>query len=502
MALPMDGYVRVSQVGGRDAGDGFISAEVQETAIHGWADRNGVEVLIQPHELNVSGGTMDRPVFNQIMGRIRRRESAGVVVYKTDRFARTLLGAVNTLVELGKHDAKFASATEPVLDYTTPTGQAFLHTMFVFAEYVRSNLKETWAVSQRHAIEDGIHISPNGFLGYDRVNRRLVPNADAPIVVEAFQRRGRGESWTAIADWLNRKRPSADGREWTGQAVQRLCSKRVYRGEASRYINQDRDGRGAIVNADAHPALVTEEHWRAAQMKPRLARGGALRNGRPLPLLSGLIRCAGCRFALSLGRGPKGERLYRCRARHSSGRCPSPASVLADTVERHVEGLVLEELDELLTHTVSDSRGRDEAHAVLTRAREDLDDFRRDTVARRKLGDLWHDTLDGYIGAVREAEGTLERMADGAELLAETPTRDHYLALPSDGRREVLGGFVDCVFVGRSRGRGRNVTPIEQRSMIVWRGEAPADLPKPRVASAIVSFDLDEHKIVAGVPAT
>jgi hypothetical protein len=39
------------------------------------------------------------------------------VVYKLDRFARSLLGAVTTLAELGAHNAVLASATEPELDY-------------------------------------------------------------------------------------------------------------------------------------------------------------------------------------------------------------------------------------------------------------------------------------------------------------------------------------------------------------------------------------------------
>jgi site-specific DNA recombinase len=229
---------------------------------------------MQPHELDVSGGTMDRPVFNRIMERVRGGKSGGIVVYKLDRFARTLLGAVTTLEEFGRYHATFASVTEPQLDYTSPSGRAFVQQMFVFAEFVRSTLKESWAVSQRAAIERGIHITPNGYIGYDRFDGRFVPNADAPTVREVFLRRGAGESWGSLAEWLDAVAPKPDGGLWTGQTVQRLCEKRVYRGEASRYVNQDVDGRGAIVNPDAHPAIVTEREWQAAQMNPRIAKGG------------------------------------------------------------------------------------------------------------------------------------------------------------------------------------------------------------------------------------
>jgi len=491
MALPLDGYVRVSRVGARDQTDGFISPDVQEGAIREWSARGGVEVVMQRHELNMSGGTMDRPVFNAILDRIRNGQSGGLVVYKLDRFARTLLGALNTLEELGRHDATFASVSEPQLDYTTPAGRAFVQQLFVFAEFTRSTLKESWAVAQRHAIDRGIHISPNGYLGYDvGPHRRLVPNTQAPIAIEVFRRRGElGESWATVADWLQETAPRADGTIWTPQAVQRLCAKRVYRGEASRYVVQDIDGRGPIVNPNAHPALVTEETWQAAQMNPRVARGG--NNGKPLPLLSGLIRCAGCRYSMSLGYAPDGRHMYRCRRRHASGTCPRPAQVITDAIEKYIEELVLEEIDGT-AKLVPDSSERDRVIAELQQAREDLDGFRRDRAARRKLGAEWHEWLDTYLAAVREKQSELERIDQRTGAGQAGLTRDHYLGLPVDERREVLGGFIDTVMVRPSKGRGRNVDPIKRRVRVLWRGQGPSDLPRRRMVNPIVSFEFED----------
>lgn len=494
-ALPLSGYVRVSRVGDRE-GEGFISPDVQERAIREWAERNGAQVVMEPPELNVSGGTMDRPVFNDIMGKVRAGRSGGIVVYKLDRFARSLLGAVTTLSELGEHGAVLASATEPELDYSTPSGEAFMNQMFTFAQFVRSTLKESWATANRHAIERGVHIAPNGYLGYDKGDGgRLVPNEQAPIVVEVFRRRGRGESWGSLAAWLNEAAPKPTGTDWTSQSVARLCEKRVYLGEASRYVNQDVDGRGPIVNRDAHPPLVTEAEWRAAQMDPAAASA----RGEGKPLLSGLLRCAGCRYSLSLGTG-KGQRLYKCRCKHASGRCPAPAMILADAIEPYVEGLVLDEIDGT-AKLVPDSGERDRVVAKVEQARADLDAFRRDRAARRKLGDDWHDWLDDYLAAVREAEAELDRIDQRSGAVREGLTREHYLALPTDDRREVLAGFIDTVFIRKSRGRGRNVDPVESRARVLWRGQAPADLPRRRVVNEIRSFDFGEDHVEAGVTA-
>jgi hypothetical protein len=249
--------------------------------------------------------------------------------------------------------------------------------MFVFAEFLRSTLKESWAEGNRFKVEHkGIHISPTVAAGYDRrPDGILVPNEWAPVISEVFRRRGKGESWPSLATWLNeqgvpkpKRKNSPPGLLWTGEAVQRLCQKRVYLGEASRYVNQDVDGRGPVVKPNAHPALVTEAEWQAAQMNPRVAKGG--KNGKPLPLLSERIRCQGCRYGMSLGRDKTGNRLYRCRRTHASGSCPNTAHVSADAIESYVEETVLAEIDGLV-RLVPDSSERDRADAALSAARSD-----------------------------------------------------------------------------------------------------------------------------------
>jgi site-specific DNA recombinase len=503
MALPLDGYVRVSRVGKRDqvkGGEGFISPDVQEAAIRAWAKANNREVVIQPHELNVSGGTMDRPVFNSIMERIRNGQSGGLVVFKTDRFARNLVGALNTLADIGAHEAVFVSTSEPQLDYSTPSGRGFLNMLFVFAEMVRDGLTESWYEAQKAATERGVHVSPGKYLGYDRDEKGyLVLNAQAPVAREVFTRRAQRQTWGSIASWLDDVAPRPEGQVWTAQGVQRMCSHRVYLGEASRFVGRDKAGRGAIINKTAHAAIVTEDQWRAAQMTAPPV--GGRQPGEAGSLLAGLLRCGGCRFQLSTGRGPKGERVYRCRPDKTTGKCACPTNVMADTIESYVEEMVLGQIDGL-TQLVPDNAVREEAVAALDGARANLDAFRANRDGLRQLGATeWNGWLEGYLDDVRQAEAALATIDQRLDVVREGLTREHYLALPTAERREVLGGFVDAVMVRRSRGRGRYVDPIDTRTRILWRGDAPADLPRPRVASPIVPWVFDEDDVEAGVPA-
>jgi DNA invertase Pin-like site-specific DNA recombinase len=503
--LPFDGYIRVSDT--RDREETLVSPEQQEAGIKGWSERTGYPVAMLEPELDRSGRTMERPIFDGSMERCRRGERAGIIVYKSDRFARDTLGALLTLAELAKHGATFASASEPDMDYSTPAGMAFLQMLFVFAEFFSANIKEGWYVSQSGAISKGKMISPYTYLGYDvGLDGRLVPNEWSEVAAEVFARRGGHESWGRIADWLNEieapfpvPRKIARGEEsklrtatqWTGLAVSRLVGKRVYLGEASRYVDQDEDDRGPVVNTEAHPAIVSPAQFDAAQADPTIAWGG-VQDGADPWLLQGFVHCAGCRYSLSLGRSAKGEAMLRCRAKHASGRCPEPAGIKAETLTDYVQGVVLEALDGT-AQLVPDSRDRERLRGELEIVRGEYDELRHDTEARRRLGhDDWLDMLGAFKARVDELQRLLDLAEEQLGAIEEGLTRDAYLGLSVERQRRVIAGFIDCVMVKRSRGRGRSVDPVETRTRILWRGEAPDDLPRKRRANEIRSFDFED----------
>jgi DNA invertase Pin-like site-specific DNA recombinase len=120
------------------------------------------------------------------MERIRRGESKGIVVYRLDRFARTLIGGYTALSELVEHGGEFASASEPQFDFTMPQGRLFLQLSLGMAEYFRELNKENWEAAARSAVERGVHVAPYGAFGYDRgPDGRFTPNDDA----HSFKRR-------------------------------------------------------------------------------------------------------------------------------------------------------------------------------------------------------------------------------------------------------------------------------------------------------------------------
>src|SRR5206468_166999 len=84
IALPLDAYVRVSDVRGR-SGDSFISPKEQEERCRALATARGYKVGDVFSDMDVSGGKMRRPELDRAIARIEEGVSGGIIVAKLDR---------------------------------------------------------------------------------------------------------------------------------------------------------------------------------------------------------------------------------------------------------------------------------------------------------------------------------------------------------------------------------------------------------------------------------
>src|ERR1019366_9093973 len=106
----------------------FISPAVQEEKVRGWAKLHDITLGRMFEDLDVSGGTMDRPAFNEALERIRSGESKGLVVAKLDRFGRNAAEADATIKAIEAAGGEVVSVAEQ-LDTRTPTGKAMRRIM-------------------------------------------------------------------------------------------------------------------------------------------------------------------------------------------------------------------------------------------------------------------------------------------------------------------------------------------------------------------------------------
>ena len=84
----------------------------------------------------------------------RRRDIDVVLVWRLDRWGRSVADLVSTLQELTALGVGFVSVTE-ALDLTTPAGRAMAGLLSVFAEFERDIMRERVRAGLAHARMDG-----------------------------------------------------------------------------------------------------------------------------------------------------------------------------------------------------------------------------------------------------------------------------------------------------------------------------------------------------------
>lgn len=102
----------------------------------------------------VGSGSLERAERERLLQSARRREIDVVLVWRLDRWGRSLTDLVVTLRELTELGLGFVSVTE-AFDLTTPTGRAMAGLLAVFAEFEREILRERVKAGLARAREQG-----------------------------------------------------------------------------------------------------------------------------------------------------------------------------------------------------------------------------------------------------------------------------------------------------------------------------------------------------------
>jgi putative DNA-invertase from lambdoid prophage Rac len=102
----------------------------------------------------IGSGAKTRPKREELLRMARRREIDAILVWKLDRFGRSLADLVTTLNELRELDVVFVSLTES-LDFSTPSGRAMAGMLSTFAEFERDIIRERVKAGIANAREKG-----------------------------------------------------------------------------------------------------------------------------------------------------------------------------------------------------------------------------------------------------------------------------------------------------------------------------------------------------------
>ena len=120
-----------------------------------YAAKRGWTIAAQIKE--VGSGAAERELREKLLAAARRREIDVVLVWRLDRWGRSLVDLVVTLKELAELGVAFVSLTE-ALDLTTPTGRAMAGLLSVFAVFEHEILRERIRAGIAEARLKGKHL--------------------------------------------------------------------------------------------------------------------------------------------------------------------------------------------------------------------------------------------------------------------------------------------------------------------------------------------------------
>ena len=151
-------YLRVSTANRTRPGDGFEqNPEVQEIPLRQMLQQRGWD-LTRVYSDRMSGAKEDRPGLKSLMQDAKRGEFQVVLVWRFDRFARSIEQLVLALAEFRALGIDFVSCQE-ALDTSTPMGKAMFTIIAAMAELERNVIRERVVsgieYARRHGTKSG-----------------------------------------------------------------------------------------------------------------------------------------------------------------------------------------------------------------------------------------------------------------------------------------------------------------------------------------------------------
>jgi DNA invertase Pin-like site-specific DNA recombinase len=160
---------------------------MQLSELREYATRRGLSIHEEYVDQGVSGSKESRPALNRLMADAQHCRFGAVLVWKIDRFGRSLKHLVNSLADLSAFGIAFISLRDN-LDLSTPSGRLMFQIIGAMAEFERALIQERVRAGLRNAKAKGKRIG--------RPRQRV----DLKLVLKL---RAEGLSWRAISEQMN-----------------------------------------------------------------------------------------------------------------------------------------------------------------------------------------------------------------------------------------------------------------------------------------------------------
>jgi len=339
-----------------------------------------------------SGKDTNRPNFERMMNDINAGLIKKVIVYKLDRFSRSLQDFVNIYAELEKNKVEFISCTEK-FDTSSPIGKAMLEIAMSFAQLERRTIQQRVEDNYYQRGKKGFYLGGPIPYGFTKVKTtvngiktsKLVENPETmPIVKKMFEMYAdTNMSLGKISDYLNSKSiPAANGGRWDSCKVSRILRSPLYvKADADVYSYYKNKGciisnppddfigtngcflygkREAserkytkvekhVLSIGLHEGVIDSRRWLLVQYKLDSNRQIKNSGKGKHTWLSGIVKCGYCGYAVSVIKAGHGNKKYfNCRGKTNLKACKGHSiPINVDEVEEQIEKVLFEKVKEL-----------------------------------------------------------------------------------------------------------------------------------------------------------
>src|SRR5436309_8437398 len=158
-------YARVS------TSNGHQDPEMQLLELREYAERRSWTIAAEYVDHGISGSKESRPALNRLMADAQRRKFDAVLVWKIDRWGRSLKHLVTSLADLDAYGVAFVSLRDN-LDLSTPSGRLMMQLLGAMAELEPALIQERVTARLRNAKLKGKTLGrPRRIISSDEMTR-------------------------------------------------------------------------------------------------------------------------------------------------------------------------------------------------------------------------------------------------------------------------------------------------------------------------------------------
>lgn len=322
-------YRRVSTEIQREEG---FSLEAQKLRLKSFADSQGWTIVDDYADEGYSAKNMNRPALQRLIADMKLKKFDVILIYRLDRFVRSVADLHNLLRMMDTYDVKFKSATES-FDTTSATGRMFISIIATLAQWERETIAERVYDAMLKRSEQGKRNGAPAPYGYDLIDKKMVINQFEANWVKFMFSTYQTHGSQNIAKKLNSQGlKTKNGAIWSDFSVRYTLRNPIYAGyvrwnyESFSTGHRKKTNNPIIVPIEQNDfePIITKKEWDDTQKLLEERKHMAFRSETHYPF-SGVAKCYKCGKSFTGSKKSRKDgtfrRFYKCQGRFKFGIC-------------------------------------------------------------------------------------------------------------------------------------------------------------------------------------